>query len=272
MPENPNTDAPSRTLSTVDTAVSVVRALEELNGARVAELVDYLDLSKSTVYNHLATLRKNNLVAKDGDSYHLSLQFLLLGEYVRNQQILYQVGKEEVEALAEKTGEYAHLSTEQHGLRISLLKVRGERAVGSQYQRSKIQRPDNLHASSTGKAILAFLPRSRVGEIVDQHGLPAKTDATITDRDALFDELDAIRERGYACNDEEEIEGLRAVGAPIRDRNGTVLGALSVSGPTSRIKGEQFRDTIPEMVTSTANIIEVNMNMAARSSNAGRFD
>lgn len=265
MPENPNTDAPSRTLSTVDTAVSVVRALEELNGARVAELVDYLDLSKSTVYNHLATLRKNNLVAKDGDSYHLSLQFLLLGEYVRNQQILYQVGKEEVEALAEKTGEYAHLSTEQHGLRISLLKVRGERAVGSQYQRSKIQRPDNLHASSTGKAILAFLPRSRVEEIVDQHGLPAKTEATITDREALFDELEQIRERGYAYNDEEEIRGFRAIGAPIEDPSGQVLGSVSVSGPTSLLQGEQFQEHVPKLVTQSANVIEVNINMNAQS-------
>lgn len=272
MVETSNTDAPSRTLSTVDMAFDVIRALEELHGARAAELVDHLDLSKSTVYNHLATLRKNHLIVKEGDTYHLSLQFLLLGEFVRNQHILYQVAKEEVEALAEKTGEYAHLSTEQHGLRISLLKVRGENAVGGQYQRSKIQRPDDLHTSSTGKAILAYLPRSRVEEIIDRHGLPAKTDKSMTDREELFDELDVIRERGFACNDEEEIEGLRAVGAPIRNRNGTVLGALSVSGPTSRMKDEQFHEVVPEMVTSTANIIEVNMNMAARSSSTAQFD
>ncbi|KAB1187494.1 MULTISPECIES: IclR family transcriptional regulator [Haloferax] len=270
MTESPNTDAPSRTLSTVDMSVNVIRALEELNGARAADLVEHLDISKSTVYNHLATLSKNNLVVKEDDTYHLSLQFLLLGEYVRNQQLLYQVGKEEVESLAEKTGEYAHLSTEQHGLRISLFKVRGEQAVGGEYQRSKTQRPDNLHTSSTGKAILAYLPRSRVEEIIDRHGLPKKTDASITDREELFDELDTIRDRGFACNDEEEIEGLRAVGAPIRDRNGTVLGALSVSAPTSRMKGDQFHDVIPGMVTSTANVIEVNMNMAVRSSNLTR--
>jgi DNA-binding IclR family transcriptional regulator len=266
MSKLPNHGSPSRTLSTVVTAVSVIRALEELRRATVDDLVDHLDVSKTTMYNHLATLRQTGLVVKDGDAYELSLQFLLLGEFVRNQHVLYKVGKNEVEKLAKRTNEYAHLSTEQHGLRISLLKVRGEKAVGDTYQTSKLQKPDYLHPSATGKAILSQLPSERTEEIIDFHGLPAKTGNTIIDRDELYEELAETRERGYSYNDEEEIEGLRAVGAPIRDRNGTVLGALSVSGPTSRMKGTQFQETIPEMVTSTANVIEVNINMADRSS------
>lgn len=254
-----------------DTAVSVARAFGELDGVCVTELIGYLGLSKSTVYNHLTTLRKNSPVAKDGDSYHLSLQFLLLGECMYNQQIPYQVGKEEIKAFTEKTGEYVHLSTEQHGLQINLLKVRGRRAVGSQYQRSKIRRPDNLHASSTGKAILVLLPHSRMEGIVDRHGPPVKAEATAIDHETLSGELGIIHGRGYACNDEKEIGGPRAVGAPTRGRNSIVPGVLSTFRPAGRIKSEQFRDTIPETVTSTANIIEVNMDIATRSSDNGRF-
>lgn len=268
MTKLPNNGSPSRTLSTVVTAVSVIRALETLQGATVDELVADLDVSRSTMYNHLATLKQTGLVVKNGDEYELSLQFLLLGEFVRNQHVLYDVGREEVEKLAERTGEYVHLSTEQHGLRISLFKERGDKAVGDQYQTSKLQTPDYLHPSATGKAILSQLSPERTAEIVDTHGLPAKTENTITDREVLFEELAETRERGYSYNDEEEIEGLRAVGAPIRDRDGTVLGALSVSGPTSRMKGTQFNETIPELVTSTANVIEVNINMTDRSSDA----
>jgi DNA-binding IclR family transcriptional regulator len=265
MDELPTKDGGSRTLSTVDASFEVVRALRAMDGATAAELVDRLDASKSTVYNHLATLRQNKLIVKNGDSYELSLEFLLLGKYVRDENVLYKVGKSEVDSLAEETGEYVHLSTEQHGRRISLHKAQGEKAVGVEYQQSKLQKPDHLHTSATGKAILAELSRDRVDEICDEYGLPAKTDETITDRDELFDAIDAIQERGYSYNDEEEIEGLRAVGAAVTDRNGSVLGALSISGPTSRLTGETFRKTVPEKVTSTANIIEVNINMTERS-------
>jgi len=270
MTEHPERDSP-RTLKTLTTAFRVIRALEELDGARVTELAGHLDLSKGAVYNHLATLRENNYVVKEGDTYKLSLQFLLLGEYVRNQNTLYEIGGPEIENLAEATGEYAHLSTEQHGLGINLHKVRGEKAVGSDYQTAKLQRPDFLHYSATGKAILAYLPEEQVEEIVDRYGLTRKTENTITTREELFDAIERIRERGYAYNDEEEIEGLRAVGAPIRDREGNVLGSLSVSGPTSRMKSDRLHETVPEMVTSTANIIEVNINMANRSTDLPGF-
>ncbi|WP_458209222.1 IclR family transcriptional regulator [Haladaptatus sp. NG-SE-30] len=264
MANRAENDSP-RTLKTVTRAFDIVRALEELDGARVTELADHLDMSKSAVYNHLATLRENKFVVQDGNTYSLSLQFLLFGEYVRNQNVLYETGKPELERLAEETGEYAHLATEQHGLSVNLYKVKGEKAVGSNYQTSKLQKPDYLHSSATGKAILASLPEERVDEIVDRYGLARKTGNTITDRDELFAELERIRERGYAYNDEEEIEGLRAVGAPICDRDGAVLGAISVSAPATRFSGNRFEETIPELIRQTANVIEVNINMNQRS-------
>jgi DNA-binding IclR family transcriptional regulator len=261
MPDQPTSGSP-RTLKTVTRAFDVVRALEELDGAGVTELAEHLDMSKSAVYSYLATLRENKFVVKRDDVYSLSLQFLLVGEYVRNQNVLYRIGRPEIESLAEETGEYAHLATEQHGLGVNLLKVKGEKAVGSDYQTSKLQRPDYLHFSATGKSILAHLPTERVEDIVDRYGLKRKTANTITDREELFAELERVRERGYAYNDEEEIEGLVAVGAPVLDRDGRVLGSLSVSGPTNRMKDDSYHESIVETVTNTANVIEVNINMA----------
>lgn len=259
----PTQDSTPRTLTTVEMAIRIIRTLEELDGARVTELATHLDISKSTAYNYLATLQQENFVVKEQKQYKLSLQFLLCGEYVRNRNTLYKHGKEEIEKLAESTGEYANLFTEQHGMGINLYKVQGNNAVGSGYQTDKLQHPDYLHCTSTGKAILAYLPKDRVDDILDQHGLPKQTPNTITDRDELFDELEKVREQGYASNDEEEVEGLRAVGAPVIDRHEDVLGSLSVAGPTSRLKGDQFREDLPEKVQSTANVIEVNINMEA---------
>lgn len=112
------------------------------------------------------------------------------------------------------------------------------------------------------EAILGFLPENRVHEILDQHGLPERTAKTITDRTTLFDELETIRERSYAYNDEEEVEGLRAVGAPVIDRDETVLGSLSVAGPTSQLKGAPFNEELPKQVQRAANVIEMKINMA----------
>lgn len=245
----------------VETTIQVLEGLKERNGASITELADHLDLTKGTVHNHVSTLQENRFIVKNDGQYELSLRFLIFGEYVRNNNILYQIGEPEVQELAEETGEIVHLSTEQHGLSMKLCKILGENAVGELFHSVKLQRPDYLHYTATGKAILAFLPQSRVEQIVDEYGLAEMTDNTIPDRAALFDELKTTRERGYSLNDQEEVEGVRAVGAPVRDQTGRVLGAVSVSGPISRMQDGRFRDTLPEKIKNTTSVIEANINM-----------
>lgn len=245
----------------VETTIQVLEALKELGSASITELADYLDLTKGTIHNHVSTLEEHRFVVEEDNQYELSLRFLIFGEYVRNNDILYKIGKPEVEELAEETGEIVHLSTEQHGLSMKLCKIHGENAVGEQFHIAKLQRPDYLHYTATGKAVLAFLPQTRVTQIIDEYGLKEMTNNTITDRSTLFDECDTIRERGYSLNDQEEVKGVRAVGAPVRDRTGRVLGSVSVSGPVSRMQDDRFRNILPENVKNTTNVIEANINM-----------
>lgn len=256
-------DAEGRQLKTVTTSLRIVAALSELDGAGVTELADHLGLSKAAVHSHLNTLRENRLVAKEGSQYELGLRFVTLGEYVKHQNRLYTAGKDPVDELADATGEYAHLMAEEHGRGIHLYKAKAEGAVAKEYHRLNLERPDHLHYSSIGKAVLAYLPEERVRAIIDEYGLPQRTENTITDQAALFEELATVRDRGYAVNDEEEIVGLRAVGAPVRRSDGRVLGAVSVSGPTSRMQGETFETTVPEQVMEAANIIELNIETAS---------
>lgn len=255
-----------RTLTTVLNAIEIMGALMQLDGAGVTELADYLDESKSTTYTYLKSLEKGGLVTKADDDYQLSYEMLIFGEYVRNQSLLYTIGKTEIDSLAAETGQYAHLVVEENGRGHNLYKSKGDHAVGEDYQMAKFQQRDYLHITASGKAILAYLPRERVEEIIDRHGLPARTERTITRRERLFEELDEIREQGYSRNDEEEIEGFRAIGAPIRSRDGSVLGSMSVSGPKSVFSDESEYREIVNLVVKTANIIEVNVNMSTRSS------
>lgn len=249
-----------RTLKTVDSALEVIEALAQLDGGGVTELAEHLDLPKSTVHAHLATLKQAEYVVQEGSDYRLSYQFLLLGEYVRNDSLLFQFGRARTNNIAVETGHYAHLYIEENGLGINIYEARGEKAGSYEYQSLKLQRREPLHVTASGKAVLAFLPETRVREIIAEHGLEQYTGNTIISEEELMDELSTIREQGYAINDEEEIEGFRAVAAPIQAAGG-VVGSLSISGPATVFSGRYLNDELPERVRNVADFIQVDINM-----------
>lgn len=248
-------------IQSVETSISIIKHLRESDELTLSELNELLDVSKPTILNHLRTLESNKLVVHNDSTYQLSLQFIPLGEYVRYHNRLYQGGKDVVDSVADSTGEYVHLSTEQHGRCIKLYKSRGEKAVGKSYHQVKLQNNDYLHCTAIGKAVMAYLPDEKVWDVIDEHGLIERTEHTITDSDELFDELRMIRERGYATNDEEEIRGIRAVATPVFCPDGDVLGAISVSGPVSRFSGELYHDELPRELKEASSLIEAELDM-----------
>ena len=243
-------------MKTAQTTFRILEKLKERNEATVTELADEFDLSKSSVHNYLTTLESDGYVIKDGNAYSVGLKLLDLGGHARHRERIYEIAKQEVTNLAEETGELANLLVEQKGKGIYLHRARGDDAVMTD---SYIGQAVYLHNTALGNAILAHLPRERVNEIVDEHGLPRSTENTITDRDELFDELDRVREAGVAFDDEARVKGLRCVAVPIVNNNDTVEGAISVSGPTSRFQADQFREELPAKLQSAANIIELNI-------------
>ncbi|MDX1745101.1 MAG: IclR family transcriptional regulator [Halobacteriales archaeon] len=245
------------TVGATETTLRILETLKELDGAGVTEVAKLLGIPKSTVHNHVSTLLRNEYVVKEGDTYRVGLQFLEFGEYIRTRMPIYDVARPEVERLATETGELANLLVEEHGKGVYLCRAKGSQAVRlDTYAGMRV----HLHCTALGKAILANLPDERVREIIETHGLPARTETTITDRDALDVELEGIRERGFAYDREERLAGLQCVAAPIKNLEGNAVGAISVSGPTSRMKGERFTEEIPERLISTANVIELNLN------------
>lgn len=243
-----------RTIHAVRISCNIVKALQELNGAGVTELANHLGHAKSTIHSHLRTLDEQHLVVREGGQYRLSLQFLNIAAHVRDQFGNYHIIQNELENLAEETGEVAQFGIEEHGRVSYLYKVRGEQGVETA---SSVGTHQCIHSTALGKAILSHLPEETVETILDERGLPAKTDHTITSRADLFDELDAIRDCGYAVDDEENVSGLRCIAAPVMGNEG-VLGAVSVSAPSSRFSGDIFTEEMPTVVRRAANVIELN--------------
>ncbi|WP_135304981.1 IclR family transcriptional regulator [Haloarcula amylovorans] len=244
------------TITATRTSFRVLEALKRLDGAGVTAVATELDTAKSTVHNHLRTLEDEGYVTCEGGTYRVSLRFLELGEYTRNRMDIYEKARPEVDSLAEETGEMANAAVEEHGEGVYITRAEGTQAVSvDTYAGKRVK----LHCTALGKTILAQLPERRVDAILETHGLPRRTENTITDADELKDELDEIRDRGYAYDREERLPGLRCVAAPIVADNGNLIAALSVSGPTTRIKGDRFHQEIPELLRSSANVIEINL-------------
>ena len=234
-------------------SIEIVEEIMRLDGAGVTELAEALGYSKSTIHDHLTTLRETNYVRREEGVYRIGLSFLTLGGHARRRNEIFEIAKGEVDDLVEETGESAKIAVEANGRGIYLYKSRGERAVRTH---SHAGTRVYLHSTSVGKAILAHLPRERIEAVIADHGLPAWTEHTITDEAQLSQELEAVRERGYAIDNEERILGLRCVGAPVI-RNGDVLGAISISGPKRRFD-HAYLERMGTLVSDTARVIEMN--------------
>lgn len=242
----------------VETTKKSFRLIEELknrDGAGVTELANELEMSKTVVHNHLSTLVEEGYVINSDGQYSLSLKLLELGGYVRKQHELYEVAEPEINDLAKDTGELVNLAVEEYGQVVYLYRAKGDNAVDvNTYAGLRT----HVHCTALGKAIMAYLPESRVDQIIDAHGLPEMTPRTTTDREQLFDELEDVRNRGYAVDMAERLEGLHCIAVPIQGDD-TPLGAISVSAPASRMPKEKIETTVHKSIKDTANVIELNM-------------
>ncbi|WP_436348209.1 IclR family transcriptional regulator [Natronorubrum sp. FCH18a] len=250
-----STDSEGRTrVKTVGTAFRILEALKSLDGATTTEIANELDLPKSSAYNHLQTLEHEGYVVENGQTYELGLQLLDLGAFARQKQTLFDVAKPELETVATETGELVNLLVEENGRGIFIRREQGANAVNiDSYTGQSV----HLHTTALGKTVLAHLSAQRREEIIDRHGLPEKTENTITDRDRLEGELDEIRSEGVAYDIEERIRGLRCVAIPVF-KDDSISGAISVSGPNSRMSEQRIQDDILPQLKHAANIIELN--------------
>jgi DNA-binding IclR family transcriptional regulator len=245
-----------RTVKSVDTLFSILEYLKENDGAGVTELSQELGLSKGAVHRYLRTLVENGYAVTEDGTYRLGLRFLDFGAHVRQRNRFNEYIEPKVEQLADQTGERAQYLVEEHGVGIYLFRESGENAVKTDARVGKVV---NLHTTAAGKAILAHLPEEKVEEILDRHGLIERTERTISDPDDLRASLADIRERGYALNRDEHVMGLWAAGVAIRDKDNRVLGGLSVSGPTTRMRERIENEEIQQQLLGVANEIELNI-------------
>lgn len=262
-----NTDV---TVKTTLTSLDILRTIREREGARLREVAEQVEVAKSTAYKHLTTLERSGYLRKEGDTYHIGIKFLHYGEYARGRWPGSSRIKKAVAELAERTEEDIDFVVEDNG-RVTTIEEsyhpwvkyddRSPNSSSDGY-RANIGDHYHMHSTAVGLAILAEYSTDRVRRIIDRWGLPARTEHTITDRAALFEELDRVRERGYSINDQGYTEGMRSIGMAVEAPDGSVLGAFSVSGPTYRLDGGVLEQEIPATLREVVASLEA--DLAAR--------
>ncbi len=235
----------------LDRAFTILNALAE-DGPELGltELSGRLRLHKSTVHRLLMILEQNRYVEKNPSSaqYRLGWKLFELGMQAVARRDLFQLAPPVVEWLMAETGETAHLGILREGEVVSVVNAESQQTVRTP---STVGRRAPVHCTSLGKAILAFLPRPQVAEFVRTYGLRSYTRNTITRLSLLESELRRTRELGYAVDDEEREDGLRCIGAPVRDHTGRVVAAISIAGPAFRV-GQDRLPALAAAVMSAA--------------------
>ncbi|MFC6940705.1 IclR family transcriptional regulator [Salinirubellus sp. GCM10025818] len=254
-----NASSPRR-IKAVQTSFRIVEELVECEEAGVTELADRLNLSKGTVHTHLSSLDNEGYVVKRGGRYRPSLRYLRIGDRIRESFDIYKHGRNPANRLAEECGELVYLAVKQGTLVCFLYAVRGsDNAIQTATQ---LGRTRYFHTTAAGKSMMAHMSETAVEEILNVHGLPRKTDFTVTDRHVLFEELEAIRSQGYAVNAQEQHLGAATVASSALRPNGEVIGTISISGPAAKFDAE-YVDEMAGLVKEAANKIEIDVSNVA---------
>jgi DNA-binding IclR family transcriptional regulator len=226
---------PGRRVRAVDHAVDVLEAMAKVGRAvGVSDLARMTGLSKATVHHLLATLEARRFVMRDPSSplYRLSWALYELGSNVVRDVDLSRAARPYLDRLAVQTKESVLLGILDGDSVLYL--DRGEAPMGLQ-MRANAGRRGPLHATASGKVLLANASDPGLLERLLAKPLPRLTTTTITDPDLLRKELAEVRAQQYAtCWQEREV-GLCSVAVPLRDYTGAVIGSLAVAGPATRL-------------------------------------
>lgn len=231
-------DIKGRQIETTDISLAILEFIQQRDGVRIGEIAEEMDLAKSTVHGHLATLRRREYVIKNDNKYHPGLKLFNMGQSAKQRDSRFRVVEEKIRKFSDEITEEIDFSVEENGRTIVLFDE-----IGSS-KRPGFQLGDYfyMNTNAAGKAILAEFSDTAVESVIETWGLPEETEYTITDRDALFEELEEVRKQGYAINNQGNFEGIRAVGTSILTPDEDVLGAIAISGPTYRLSVRELHD------------------------------
>lgn len=219
----------------------------EVDELGVTELSKRLKLHKNNVFRLLATLESRGYIEQNRvtENYRLGLKTLELGQTFIKQMGLLRQSKPVLEALVSECNETTYVAILKDFNIIYLdavetdMTVRVVPRVGSRLP---------AYCTAAGKIQIAYMSDEELENFLPSKELKRYTTNTITDRDALKNQLKTIAEQGYAVDNEELDVGVKCVSAPIRDYTRRIIGAVSISGPSMRFPDDRINNELIPLV------------------------
>ena len=253
--ERPAADAAQAGVRSVKRALSLVNAIAEAGGeAALTDLSARTGLPVSTCHHLLKTLIDCGYAAQVPGKklYVLGTRFIQLSHACVNSD-LPRRSQPFLQAISEATGETVHLAALQGNAIVTVALREARHAI--RVDAGGVGKLEAPHATSVGKAILAWLPENEIRRVLAS-GMTRFTEHTITALPELLESLRRVRREGFALDEEEYIPGVICIGAPIRDQAGAVIGAISASMPKMRATDEHMAMTRAEILSATRALSE----------------
>ena len=245
-----NGPSEASSVQSLDRALRILAVVADANGLSLSEIAAASEVPAPTAYRMLVTLENHGMVEfdKSDQLWSVGVGAFRTGSAFLRRRRLVDRARAVMQDLMERSGETANLGVAEDGCVVFVSQVETHEAIRA-FFRPGTRSP--FHASGIGKAVLAHLTPERVTAIARREGLERYTETTKASIDDLNADLETIRARGFAIDDEERYPGMRCVAAAIFNEYGEPLGGISVSGPTVRVTGARA-DELGALVAGAA--------------------
>jgi len=245
-------------LGSIEKTIQVIDLLSNNpHGLRLSEISSMLNIHPSSTHHILRTLLPHDYVSQDGDSkkYSLGFRFVEIGSRMLGNLDIRKIAGRYLRELHENCGEAVHLAILRDGHVIYIDKTE---KPGRLSLATYIGFSTDAYAAAGGKVLLSELPREDIMAMYRERPFRVFGKNTITDVHRLLEELEKVRNQGYAIDDEEYYEGVRCVAAPIR-AGGRIVASLSITGSIFRMTMKRIDRELKDLVMRKAEEISSEM-------------
>lgn len=260
-----NDERDGRHIQSVERVLNILEAMAgEGAPITVTELAEKVKLKISTVHRHLATLVYRGYVEQEDDNkYRLGLKLMEIGNAVLYYSDIRAVARPYLEELMERCNETVNLAILDDVDVVYIDQVESKNLILVKML-ARVGNRGPAHCTSSGKALLAFLPPEKMEEVVGRLDLAKYTNETITDAGNLRKELKRVRDDGVAVDWGEREEHVRCIAAPIFNHEGRVVACVSISGPSTRITTYYMKNELVDYIRETTDKISRKMGYTGK--------
>lgn len=228
-----------QTVRAVERALDILQCFAVEHDMTLTEIATRIELNKSTVHRLLATLEERGFILRNGDKFRLGYSVWELAANLTQMDDPSQLLLQEMERLRDLLGETVSLYVMSGNDRIRIQAVQSNQPIR---RVAPVGARLPLYVGASSKVLMAYAEQEKQGEVLADEGWPASMDRT-----AFMEQLNEVRQLGYALSFEEREQGAAAVAIPVFGRSQQLSAALSVSGPVTRMSVEKMKEYIPHM-------------------------